>query len=123
MPFMGLLDGDGREIKGKGYHRIDGGTVTFKMSPTNIPGVHWLFVNASSIVWTAKGTWPRACFCAVYDEVDDKQPLVTVPLDTETNDVRAGDTIMMMPDRRKNHRANRQSDQVRWRAAPSAASC
>ncbi len=96
MPFMGLLDKHGTEIKGKGYHRIDGSEITFKISPSNDPSVHWIFVNTSPVIWpTAISPWPNVHSVCVYNEIDDEMPIVITPL--HVNGFVKGDLLVMAP--------------------------
>lgn len=96
MPFMGLLDKHGKELKGDGYHRIDSSGITFKISPSNEPNVHWVFVNTSAVIWpTATGPWPNVHSVCVYNEIDDELPIVITPL--HASGFGKGDLLVMAP--------------------------
>ena len=81
MPYLGLLDAGGHEIKASGYCRIDLDPYVFKLAlyrqtPT------FLFTNADRIKWRAKARgWPNVyCICGFFDE-NAKRPVCTSKFD------------------------------------------
>ncbi len=98
MPFLGLVNAYGEEIKASGYHRIDLSQFPFKISPPNDPAIHLVFINQTSIVWPmAKGKWPEVSGCCVFAEIDDEKPVIVRMFPGPPRRLIVGETLAMGP--------------------------
>jgi hypothetical protein len=98
MPFLGLIDTQGHEVRGEGYHRIDMSEIRFKISPPRNVTSHFEFVNTSAILWSySQNQWPTVSGVGIYNEVDDKRPLIIRTFLSSPMHVPVGDTIIMAP--------------------------
>lgn len=97
MPYYGLLDEHGNEVSGGGYHRIDACNTHFKISPASVrKSDHLTFVSVDPIQWPEPkfgASW-QAVMLAMFDEVDSKFPMSSVPLD-HPRDVRSGEILII----------------------------
>jgi hypothetical protein len=100
MPFLGLIDSQGEEIGGDGYHRIDASEITFKLSPARDAGIDFIFVNVSMIAWPkAKNTWPDVSGFCVFAEVDALQPVIRRQFSRAPMKILAYDNVAIAPGR------------------------
>jgi hypothetical protein len=98
MPFIGLIDSHGKEIKGAGYHRIDMSEINFKITPPRNADVHLTFVNTSTVKWpVAQKQWPDVHGCAVFTEIDDEQPAFVRKFTSPSQSVAADSYLAMGP--------------------------
>lgn len=98
MPFLGLVDPHGIEIKASGYHRIDLSQFPFKISPPNDPTIHFVFINQIAIMWpAAKGKWPDVSGCCVFAEIDDEKPVIVRMFPGPARRLLAGEILSMGP--------------------------
>lgn len=96
MPFLGLIDVRGQEIKGRGYHRLDMSEITFKITPPRDPSIHLTFVNQSPVRWPrAEGNWLEVSGCCIFAEIDDEKPLAVFQFDSLSKRVRAYELLAM----------------------------
>lgn len=97
MPYFGLLDRNGKEIRGAGYHRLDAAEFRFKMSPGKDGGPELSFINLDPIMFpAARENWPIVACIAIYDEIDSRDPIAAKPL-LDTIKCSAGDHIGLAP--------------------------
>lgn len=102
MPYYGLLDERGHELQGGGYHRLDVANAHFKISPPSVRKTdHLTFINVEAIQWPQpKGLAPWEAWdahsIALFDEVDSKVPLSSVPLEHRRH-VHDGDLLIIAP--------------------------
>jgi hypothetical protein len=98
MPFIGLTDVHGKEIKGDGYHRIDMSEINFKITPPRSADVHLTFVNTSTLKWpVAQRQWPDVYGCAVFTEIDDESPSFVRPFSHSPQHVSADSFLAIGP--------------------------
>jgi len=94
MPYYGLLDQFGRELRSGGYHRLDAANARYKISPPSVkPADHLTFVNADSIQWPPAGAAWAVEALAIFDEADSPNPLVTTPI--SRGKLSVGDIILI----------------------------
>ena len=94
MPYIGLLDKYDREIVGGGYHRIDMTELSFKLSPSSDPGRwHYAVLLDQEVSWVAQDTWLEVWALAVFDEIDDREPINSALLNSGPCQLRKHDKL------------------------------